>query len=238
MLSCFLIHNVNLTSSSIQTLTKHIPQIQLDLNHFLLTWDVVFDAALVHIHIRLCKIKLLVFVQHLLWVCSQHWHNDTMMPSVAEVQWLTVTAAISQLCANILRLSPCSPVKISGPRKLTPQQHRDTGRTKIRKGQWSFDLVFSYREFFDDESWWCDTDVTTQQSVLIWLNLPLMWKHCLRLRSHAFSPQRQHQRDVNLHLTTNPSPHTLLSVFYSHKIRRLHHKKCLLAPVCYSHLWV
>lgn len=150
MLSCFIIHNANLTSSSTQTLTKHIPQIKLALNNFLLTWHVFFDAALVHIHIRLCKIKLLLFVQHLLWVCSQHWHNDSMMPSAAEVQWLTVTAAIAQLCANILCLSPCSPVKISGPRKLTPNNTGDTGRTKIRKGQWSLGLVFSYRQMCVD----------------------------------------------------------------------------------------
>ncbi len=50
--------------------------------------------------------KLLLCVQHLLRVWSQHWDNDSLIPSVVEVQWLAVTAVILQLCANILRLSP------------------------------------------------------------------------------------------------------------------------------------
>lgn len=145
MLSCFIIHNANLTCASIQRLTKHVPQIKLDLNNFLLTWDVLFDAALVHVHVRLCQIKLPLFVQHLLWVCSQHWHNDRMMPSVVGVQWLTVTTAIPRLCTNILPLSPSSPVKISGAKKLTP-----SNRMKLRQGQRSLGLVFAYREMCVD----------------------------------------------------------------------------------------
>lgn len=85
--------------------------------------------------------------------------------------------------------------------------------------------------------WWCDTDVTTPQSVWIRLNLPLMWQHSLGLRSHAFSPERQYQWDVNLHLTTNPSPHTLLSVFYPHKSRWLHHTNFFLLQ-CAAVSWL
>lgn len=43
---------------------------------------------------------------------------------------------------------------------------------------------------------------------------------------------RQYQCDVNLHLATNPSPHTLLSVFYPHKSRWLLHTNFSLSVGC------
>lgn len=56
-------------------------------NKPLLTWD----AVSVHGGGEYLEMKLPFLTQHLLPICSQHWHNDWMIPSVREGQWVSVT---------------------------------------------------------------------------------------------------------------------------------------------------
>lgn len=53
--NAFFFHNSQRPYYSfIWTYTKPFPEIMLDLNNFLLTWDAFFEAVLAHIHIRMC----------------------------------------------------------------------------------------------------------------------------------------------------------------------------------------
>lgn len=94
MLSSFITHHVNLTSFSEHTLTKPLPEIKLYLNKFLLTWDAFFEAAPVHIHMRMCvtewisrdkaSIICAASVVGLLPTLTQ-WQHDTIS------RWSTMT---------------------------------------------------------------------------------------------------------------------------------------------------
>lgn len=58
-----------------------------------------------------------------------------------------------------------------------------------------------------------------------------MWQHSLGLRSHAFCTERQYQWDVNLHLTTNPSQHSLPAKAHDYAAQISSCSSELLAPV-------
>lgn len=87
------------------------------------------------------KQQLLSSVQHLLWVCCRHGHNESAIP-VAEVQWEAVTATDPRPCADILRLSPCAPVE--PPRvQVNAPLTRKTRKTEMGKGQSEHSLPVS-----------------------------------------------------------------------------------------------
>lgn len=147
MLSCFIAHDANLTSSSEHETTEHVPDIKLDPNIFLLTWD----SFLVHTHMRMCVMEWIsrnkasiicsASVVGLLPTLTQRQH-DTIS------RWDTMTGchgcASPLFCSNILRLSPCS----LGSNLQGSARGRSVTRShagwNTRKGQPSSNLVFLF----------------------------------------------------------------------------------------------